>query len=216
MCIVSFDPESNMGAVAKKNLAEAPIKIKVPYDGFRQAHILKAEGFARLMLAAPEKCGKCDQLEMHDHLEVISLDVNCGLRCKDAHRRGNRCKKELDAEAWEQREKAMSSAITPFLTGSLATKRIKDDEVFMIGTPPSVSEKSVDWSKVTIEKERLSPNRWAEEYMTQPGVVPTTSTSDHAFDAASYGFAGGGGLLRKPVKLGVSRDKPLTATDDAW
>jgi hypothetical protein len=164
-----------MGAVAKKTLAEAPLQIKIAND-WRDPNVRKVEGFARLMLMAADKCSGCGNIEMHDQVEPKSMTVHCGLRCKDAHHRGNRCKKDLDAEAWEQR------------TGKVKWDRIKLDEGYGV-----------------IAKE------FEKEYMIHPG------THDHEIDAARYMPAERkrSPLLREPVRLGTSRDKPLT-TDDAW
>jgi len=181
-----------MGAVAKKTLAEAPLKIKVPSDPFRAPNVHKVEGFARLMVEVADECGGCEHVDMHHYLDAITQDVHCGLRCKVANRHGNRCVKELEAEAAERRERELSESIAPF-NGTLAI----DSRMIRNG--------SIDWSKIEINKERPSAKDWPYQYMTKPGDFLPISVRDQMIDAAS-----------RPAPIRSNRDKPMTVADDAW
>ncbi|MFT4064361.1 hypothetical protein [Paraburkholderia sp.] len=102
-----------MGAVATENLAVAPRKIRMPYFGASSERATKIEGFSRLAQTLPEKCVRCEHMEMHDYRDPVDLDIHCALTCKGAGQRGHRCRKELDAEAWDARFKLKDHFATP-------------------------------------------------------------------------------------------------------
>lgn len=180
-----------MGAVAKKTLAEAPLKIKVPFDPFRAPNVHKVEGFARLMSEVADECGGCEHVDMHHYLDAITQDVHCGLCCKVAHRHGNRCKKELEAQAWKRRQRELSASIMPFEEADGIDSRM-------------IRNASIDWSKIEITKGRSSPNEWRDLYLTQPGEFMPIPNHDDKIDASNYA----------PIR--PNRDKPMTVADDAW